>query len=104
VTDTEASARLSDDGIGPSANGAVPGVAGETAAGPDAARAQAVAPAAGSGLTGLAERAARLGGTLSAGAGRDGGFWLRVSVPLTAAAGEPAVAAATEPAEGQVPS
>jgi two-component system, NarL family, sensor histidine kinase DesK len=105
VTDTEASARLSDDGIGPSANGAVPGVAGdETAAGPDAAKAQAVAPAAGSGLTGLAERAARLGGTLSAGAGRDGGFWLRVSVPLTAAAGEPAAAAAIEHAGGQVPS
>jgi len=113
VTDTEASARLSDDGIGPSANGAVPGVLGdETAAGPDAAGAQAVAPAAGSGLTGLAERAARLGGTLSAGAGQDGGFWLRVSVPLTAPAGEPAeggagesaTAAAIEPAEGQVPS
>ena len=111
VTDTEASARLSDDGIGPSANGAVPGVAGgETAVGPEAARAQVVAPAAGSGLTGLAERAARLGGTLSAGAGQDGGFWLRVSVPLTAPAGEPAEggagepAAAIEPAEGQVPS
>jgi two-component system, NarL family, sensor histidine kinase DesK len=113
VTDTEASARLSDDGIGPSANRAVPGVAGdETTAGPDAARAHAVAPVAGSGLTGLAERAARLGGTLSAGAGRDGGFWLRVSVPLIAVAGEPAeggpedstAAAAIEPAEGQVPS
>jgi two-component system, NarL family, sensor histidine kinase DesK len=113
VTGTEASARLSDDGIGPSANGAVPGVAGdETTAGPDAARAHAVAPVAGSGLTGLAERAARLGGTLSAGAGLDGGFWLRVSVPLTAPAGEPAeggpgdstAAAAIEPAEGQVPS
>ena len=113
VTDTEASARLSDDGIGPSANGALPGVAGdEAAAGPGAVRAQAAAPAAGSGLTGLAERAARLGGTLSAGAGRDGGFWLRVSVPLTAPAGEPAeggagesgAAAAIEPAEGQVPS
>ena len=38
---------------------------------------------AGSGLAGLAERAARLGGTLSAGAGEEGGFWLRVSVPLT---------------------
>jgi len=111
VTDAEASARLSDDGIGPSANGAVPGVLGdETAAGPDAAGAQAVAPAAGSGLTGLAERAARLGGTLSAGAGQDGGFWLRVSVPLTAPAGEPAEggagesAAVIELAEGQVPS
>jgi len=113
VTDTEASARLSDDGIGPSANGAVPGVLGdETAARPDAVRAQTVAPAPGSGLTGLAERAARLGGTLSAGAAQDGGFWLRVSVPLTApageaaegGAGESAAATAIEPAEGQVPS
>jgi two-component system sensor histidine kinase DesK len=113
VTDTEASARLSDDGIGPSANGAVPGVVGgETAAGPDAARAQAVAPAAGSGLAGLAERAASLAGTLSAGAAQDGGFWLRVSVPLTAparepaegGAGESAAAGAIEPAEGQMPS
>jgi two-component system, NarL family, sensor histidine kinase DesK len=102
VTGTEASARLSDDGIGASANGIVPGtVAGETAAWPDAAGAGAhpgVAPAAGSGLAGLAERAARLGGTLSAGAGQDGGFWLRVSVPLTASAGEPAGGGAGEPA------
>ena len=115
VTDTEASARLSDDGIGPSANGAVPGSVGDEAAGPDTAGAQAepgVVPAAGSGLAGLAERAARLGGTLSAGAGRDGGFWLWVSVPLTApagepadgGAGEPAGAKAIEPADGQVPS
>jgi two-component system sensor histidine kinase DesK len=37
----------------------------------------------GSGLAGLAERAARLGGALSAGGSEDGGFWLRVSVPLT---------------------
>jgi len=114
VTDTEASARLSDDGIGPSANGAVPGVIGEKpAAGPDGAEDGAhpgVVPAAGSGLAGLSERVARLGGTLSAGAGRDGGFWLRVSVPLTVpagepadgGAGEPAGAKAIEPADGQV--
>ncbi len=106
VTDTEASARLSDDGIGASANGAVPGAVGEqAAAGPDATRAQArpgVAPAAGSGLAGLAERAARLGGALSAGAGQHGGFWLRVSVPLTGPSGEPADPAAIEPAEKPV--
>jgi two-component system sensor histidine kinase DesK len=61
---------------------------------------QDVAAVAGSGLAGLAERAARLGGTLSAGAGRRGGFWLRVSVPLTAAAdGEPADPAAIEPGQ-----
>jgi two-component system sensor histidine kinase DesK len=46
-------------------------------------------PALGSGLAGLAERAARLGGTLSAGPGPHGGFRLAVSVPL-ADAGEPA--------------
>ena len=90
VTDTEASARLSDDGIGASANGAVPGAVAEAAvAGPDATGAQAhpgVAPAAGSGLAGLAERAARIGGTLSAGGDENSGFWLRVSVPLTGSA------------------
>jgi len=97
MTDTQASARLADDGIGPPANDAagaatpegpvarvVPGAAepaaeGIAGAGPGAQ----VTPAAGSGLAGLAERAARLGGTLSAGAGTGGGFWLRVSVPLT---------------------
>jgi two-component system, NarL family, sensor histidine kinase DesK len=138
VTDAEASARLSDDGIGPSANGATgvagagvagagvagaagpaagvvpgtaerasdglagarPGAARPGAVGPGAAGPRAeVAPAAGSGLAGLAERAARLGGTLSAGAGQDGGFWLRVSVPLTGPpAPEPVAAAA--PASG----
>jgi two-component system sensor histidine kinase DesK len=104
VTDTEASARLSDDGIGASANGAVPGAVAEAAvAGPDATGAQAhpgAAPAAGSGLAGLAERAARLGGSLSAGARPDGGFRLRVSVPLTSApAGDAADATAIEPAQ-----
>jgi two-component system sensor histidine kinase DesK len=110
VTDAEASACLSDDGMGPSANGAAPG---ETAtAGPDAGTGvdPGPAPAAGSGLAGLAERAARLGGTMSAGTGQNGGFRLQVSVPLTAPpeltapAGEPAGAEAIEPADKRVPS
>jgi two-component system sensor histidine kinase DesK len=53
------------------------------AGGPDGAGGPGLAaPVAGSGLAGLAERAARLGGILSAGAGERGGFRLRVSVPL----------------------
>jgi two-component system sensor histidine kinase DesK len=111
LTGTEASARLSDDGAGPRGQGlrAIAGaIAGGKAAGGDSDaagrggavgaeraagaaggnRAAGSGPAAdagttGSGLAGLAERAARLGGALSAGAGADGGFWLRVSVPLT---------------------
>jgi len=76
--------------------GAGPGLAG-TVAGPELA-----APVAGSGLAGLAERAARLGGTLSAGAGEHGGFWLRVSVPLT----DPAAPAEAgrEPGRERMPS
>ena len=104
LTDTTASACLSDDGAGPG-KGSIPGMvsgtgpgtvaaakgaAGEAtalgagAAGPDGTGEgpRLAAPVAGSGLAGLAERAARLGGTLSAGAGERGGFWLRVSVPL----------------------
>jgi two-component system, NarL family, sensor histidine kinase DesK len=93
VTDTEASARLSDGGIGVPANGAGPGQTATAGPGPRAGADPGVGPAAGSGLAGLAERAARLGGTMSAGAGRGGGFWLRVSVPLTTAPGaEPAAA------------
>jgi two-component system, NarL family, sensor histidine kinase DesK len=106
VTDTEASACVSDDGIGPSANGAPPGAAEAPAIVPDATGAEAhpeVAPVAGSGLAGLAERAARLGGTMSTGVGQDGGFWLRVSVPLTIApAADPA--AAIEPGRQGTPS
>jgi two-component system, NarL family, sensor histidine kinase DesK len=108
LTDTEASARLSDDGAGPLGKGlrAIAGaIAGGKAAGRDGggggaapgsgaaagdgdatgsgATGGAGAGPTGSGLAGLAERAARLGGTLSAGAGENGGFWLRVSVPLT---------------------
>lgn len=104
LTDTEASARLTDDGAGPRGKGlrAIAGAVagGRTAegnsgaarsggaAGDDGA-APGGAPAdtghTGSGLAGLAERAARVGGTLAAGAGADGGFWLQVSVPLTGA-------------------
>ncbi len=107
LTDTEVSARLSDDGAGPRGTGlsAIAGaITGGKAAGGDgraagsggdagagsggpsgsgAAAAGGDAGHTGSGLAGLAERAARLDGTLSAGAGEDGGFWLRVSVPLT---------------------
>jgi two-component system sensor histidine kinase DesK len=39
----------------------------------------------GNGLAGLAERAAAAGGSLEAGPGPDGGYRLRVSVPLGAA-------------------
>jgi two-component system sensor histidine kinase DesK len=70
-----ASAELTDDGAGPPAGrGTFAGGQPGAAAGP-----------AGSGLAGLAERAARLGGTLQAGAGARGGFRVRVTVPLTAA-------------------
>jgi len=123
LTDTEASARLSDDGAGPRGKGlrAIAGAMaggraadggggtarGDGAAGGDgtlqgdgtgwgAAGSGTAAGGAstGSGLAGLAERTARLGGTLSAGAGEDGGFWLRVTVPL---AGD----AAAEPGSGR---
>jgi two-component system, NarL family, sensor histidine kinase DesK len=83
LTGTEAAACLSDDGAGPGGN--------------------ALAGLAGSGLAGLAERAARLGGTLAAGAGVRGGFRLRVSVPLT---GPPAGAGAAgaDPGPERMPS
>jgi two-component system sensor histidine kinase DesK len=125
LTDTAASACLSDDGAGPGqaslpgmADGASPGaVAGGAVSDPTAPGAAAsapdggtdgtgqgpgpAAPVAGSGLAGLAERAARLGGTLSAGAGQRGGFWLRVSVPL---AGPAPADAAREPGRERMPS
>jgi two-component system sensor histidine kinase DesK len=150
LTDTAASARLSDDGVGPPgeglraiagaiAGGRAAGRGGATAGGEDtggdgaagdgaafeSAEASASGKAtasgasgqggaagdgtaagagaghAGSGLAGLAERAARLGGTLSAGAGENGGFWLRVSVPLTGTpadgAADPARSASSDP-------
>jgi two-component system sensor histidine kinase DesK len=73
-------------GDGPAGRGGAAG--GDGPAGSGAAAGDGGAPTAGfglagSGLAGLAERAARLGGSLSAGAGEEGGFWLRVSVPLT---------------------
>ena len=110
LTDTEASARLSDDGAGPRGKGlrAIAGAMargraadggggtarGDGAAGGDGSGTAAGGASTGSGLAGLAERTARLGGTLSAGAGEDGGFWLRVTVPL---AGD----AAAEPGSGR---
>jgi two-component system sensor histidine kinase DesK len=83
LTDTEASAKLSDDGAGPRGKGL--GAIADAIGGGSAADGAGLAGSGvtGSGLAGLAERAARLGGSLSAGAGEDGGFWLRVSVPLT---------------------
>ena len=78
VTGASASAELTDDGAGPAARRG-------TFAGGQAGQPGAVAGPAGSGLAGLAERAARLGGTLQAGAGARGGFRVRVTVPLTAA-------------------
>jgi two-component system sensor histidine kinase DesK len=79
-------------GDGPAGRGGAAGgngpAGGEGPAGSGAAAGDGGGPAAGfglagSGLAGLAERAARLGGSLSAGAGEGGGFWLRVNVPLT---------------------
>jgi two-component system sensor histidine kinase DesK len=54
----------------------------------DGGRTGAAQDGAGSGLTGLAERAGQLGGELAAGPLPDGGFRLRVSVPVRAAATE----------------
>jgi len=98
-------------GPGTVAGGAGPSEAGDTTAprsGPAAGGADRTggglglaAPAAGSGLAGLAERAARLGGTLSAGAGERGGFRLRVSVPL---AGPAPADADSEPGWERMPS
>ena len=73
-------------GNGPAGRGGAAGgdgPAGSGAAAGDGGAPNAAFGLAGSGLAGLAERAARLGGSLSAGAGEEGGFWLRVSVPLT---------------------
>src|SRR5215470_20421168 len=91
VTGASASAELTDDGAGPSAGRGAPAAGGGTSE----------PGAAGSGLAGLAERAGRLGGTLLAGAGRPGGFRVRVTVPLaTAGPGGgpeiPAMTAATD--------
>src|SRR5215831_1708465 len=88
VTGTSASAELTDDGAGPPAGrgtpaaGGGPGTTGAPAAGAAAGGAAGTPGAPGSGLAGLAERAGRLGGTLLAGAGGNGGFRVRVTVPL----------------------
>jgi two-component system, NarL family, sensor histidine kinase DesK len=74
VTGTSAGAEVTDDGAGPPAGRGTPTADGDSEPG-----------AAGSGLAGLAERAGRLGGTLLAGGGRNGGFRVRVTVPLTTA-------------------
>jgi two-component system sensor histidine kinase DesK len=126
LTNTTASACLSDDGAGPG-KGSITGMvtdpgavadaaaldaggdgagldAGGVAAAPGAgtgAEPRLAAPVAGSGLAGLAERAARLAGTLSAGAGEHGGFRLRVSVPL---AGPVPTKAVSEPGRERTPS
>jgi len=123
LTDTTASACLSDDGAGPG-KGSIPGMVSGTGPGTAAAAKGAAGeatalgggaaepdgtgegprlaePVAGSGLAGLAERAARRGGTLSAGAGERGGFWLRVSVPLPGLAPAKAI---SEPGRERAPS
>jgi two-component system, NarL family, sensor histidine kinase DesK len=81
VTGASASAELTDDGAGPPAGRGTPAAGGGIS---EPAAATGAAGPAGSGLAGLAERAARLGGTLLAG-GRHGGFRVRVTVPLPAA-------------------
>src|SRR6266566_1310860 len=98
VTGASASAELTDDGAGPPAGRGTPAADGGT--GPAGATG-----AAGSGLAGLAERAGRLGGTLLAGAGRHGGFRVRVIVPLTTAGppGQPATAAVIPGAQDTAP-
>jgi two-component system sensor histidine kinase DesK len=91
VTGASASAELTDDGAGPPAERGAP-AAGGGAGGPLGATG-----ATGTGLAGLAERAGRLGGTLLAGAGRNGGFRVRVTVPLASASphGQPETPAVT---------
>jgi two-component system, NarL family, sensor histidine kinase DesK len=78
--------------------GECPGAGPAGAAGEQAGDAT---PALGSGLAGLAERAARLGGTLSSGTGPRGGFRLMVTVPLTSADGAGAGMAAARPGLGE---
>jgi two-component system sensor histidine kinase DesK len=100
VTGSSATAELTDDGAGPPAGRATP------ATGAGIGEPAAVAGTAGTGLAGLAERAGRLGGTLVAGAGGDGGFRVRVTVPLTTSVppgqpGTPAVTSATDAAPGE---
>jgi len=88
LTGASASAELTDDGAGPPAGHGTATADGGT----------------GTGLAGLAERAGRLGGTLLAGAGRNGGFRVRVTVPLATggAHGQPEIPAVA-PAPGTAP-
>jgi two-component system, NarL family, sensor histidine kinase DesK len=88
VTGASASAELTDDGAGPPAGHGTATADGGT----------------GTGLAGLAERAGRLGGTLLAGAGRNGGFRVRVTVPLatSGAHGQPEIPAVA-PGPGTAP-
>jgi signal transduction histidine kinase len=57
-----------------------------TPTGPIGGDGQLQLPGGGHGIVGLRERAALLGGTLAAGPTADGGFKVRLSLPLTAAA------------------
>jgi two-component system sensor histidine kinase DesK len=98
VTGASASAELTDDGAGP------PAGHGTATAGGGTGEPAAASAAAGTGLAGLAERAGRLGGTLLAGAGRNGGFRVRVTVPLatSGAHGRPGIPAVA-PGPGTAP-
>jgi two-component system sensor histidine kinase DesK len=107
VTGASASAELTDDGAGPPA-GHGTATAGTATAGGGTGEPAAAGGAAGTGLAGLAERAGRLGGTLLAGAGRNGGFRVRVTVPLATSGAHgqpeiPAVAPSAPAAPDQVP-
>jgi signal transduction histidine kinase len=53
----------------------------------DTGAGQAPARPAGSGIAGMRERAAAVGGTLQAGPGADGGFLVRASLPLEGTGG-----------------
>ncbi|MBO0809881.1 MAG: hypothetical protein J2P32_16420 [Actinobacteria bacterium] len=94
VTGDLVRAELTDDGGG-KARGA--GKVRTATGGNDCADGGSVPPPTGSGLAGLAERAASLGGTMQAGAAAGGGFRLRVEVPLAEqpAGGGRALAAGT---------
>lgn len=87
LTPAHAAAVVTDDGSGPpGGRGGPAAAAGSAGAAREPGAAAGPGPAgaglaAGSGLAGLAERAARLGGTLSAGSDPRGGFRLMVSVP-----------------------
>jgi two-component system sensor histidine kinase DesK len=90
VTATLASAELTDDGAGPGAGATLTTGCGQIWQAAGAATAPGPAGhAGGTGLAGLSERAAGLGGTILAGPGERRGFRLRVEIPLTASPGCP---------------